>query len=254
MYGLIGKVLKHSYSKEIHTMLGNLDYKLFELDELTFEEMIRKKEYQGLNITIPYKIKVMDYLDVISEEAKSIGSVNTIVNKNGLLYGYNTDYYGFEYLIHLFDLSLSGKKVLVLGNGGAAKPVFYYLGKNNVQYVIVKSKKESGVITYSEARKKHYDADVIINTSPVGMFPNINYSPMSLAGYDKLSLVIDMIANPIETKLMKEAREKGIKAIGGLELLVAQAKKSEELFKEIVIEEKAITEITKKIEQIMSEQ
>lgn len=251
MYGLIGKVLKHSYSKEIHEMLGNSDYTLYELDEMSFIEMVKRKEYKGLNITMPYKIKAMNYMDFVSSEAKAIGSINTIVNKAGKLYGYNTDYYGFEYIMELFEISLIGKKVLVLGNGGAAKPVFYYLEKNNVEYYIVKTKADKNVITYEEAREKHSDVDVIINTSPVGMYPNVSFSPISLEGYDNLSLVIDMIANPVETKLMRQARERNLLAIGGLELLVAQAKKSEELFKEKEIDDSQIVDISEEIELLM---
>lgn len=251
MYGLIGKVLKHSYSREIHEYLGNLEYKLYELCEEDFLKMVSEKKYMGLNITMPYKIKAMEFMDYVSEEAKNIGSINTIVNKNGKLYGYNTDYYGFEFIINYFDTQLEGKKVLVLGNGGAAKPVFYYLEKNNIEYYIVKSKPDKGVITYEQARNQHSDADVIINASPVGMYPNVSFSPISLEGYDKVSLVIDMIANPVETKLMRLAKEKNILAIGGLELLVAQAKRSEELFTDIAIEDSEIMDIVKKIEQIM---
>lgn len=254
MYGLIGSVLAHSYSKEIHHYFGLDNYFLFELDENEFIEKIRKKDYNGLNITVPYKKKVIPLLDVLDEDAESIGSVNTVVNRNGILFGYNTDYYGFEYLLQTHKISVDGKKVLVLGNGGAAQPVLYYLKTHNAsEIIIVKRKTESGVITYEDALTLHSNADLIINTSPVGMFPNVDESLMFLDGYYKLSAVVDLVANPKETKLMRLAKSKNIPAVGGLEMLVAQAKKAEELFCDIKIPKEEIDNVTEKISNIMDE-
>jgi shikimate dehydrogenase len=251
MYGLIGKTLKHSYSKEIHSFLGLKDYQLFELDEQSFIKKIRNKNYVGLNITIPYKQAAIEYMDVIDENAKEIGAINTIVNKNGVLYGYNTDYYGFEYLIKKHNINVMNKKILVLGNGGVSKPVILYLRRNKANYFIVNRYKKSNIINYEEALKFHNDASIIINTSPVGMYPNINDSPMELKGYNNLSIVIDLIANPKETKLMKLSMEKSITVYGGIEMLVAQAKKTEELFFSTEIPDNKIDEITVRILELM---
>lgn len=253
VYGLIGSVLKHSYSKEIHKCFGLENYLLFELNESDFINKVTEKNYKGLNITVPYKQKVMKYLDVIDSNAKIIGAVNTIINQDGILFGYNTDYYGLVYLFHNHNISVKDKKIMVLGNGGVAQPVFHYLKTVGAkEVVVVKRKAEPGVITYNEALLLHNDVDIIINTSPVGMFPNVDESPMVLDGYSKLSAVIDLIANPIETKLMKYAKEKNIRAVGGLEMLVAQAKMAEELFFDIIIPDEEIDKVTKIISELMA--
>ena len=192
-------------------------------------------------------------MDVIDEDAATIGAVNTVVNREGALYGYNTDYYGFAYLLQKNGVSVQGKKVLVLGNGGVAQPVFHYLKKFGAgEVVVVKRSEAPGVITYEEARALHSDADIIINASPVGMFPNVEESPMTLEGYDHLSAVVDLIANPLETKLMQYAKAKGVPAFGGLEMLVAQAKLAEELFRDISLEEDSIEPVVQVISDIMN--
>lgn len=252
MYGLIGSVLKHSYSKEIHKCFGLNDYLLFELNEQEFVKKVTEKSYKGLNITVPYKQKVMKLIDIMDEDAQIIGSVNTVVNNNGILFGYNTDYYGFKYLLQIHDIDIRDKKVMVLGNGGVAQPVFHYLRTYGAkEIIVVKRQATTGVITYDEALNLHSDVDIIINTSPIGMFPNVDESPMTLEGYYKLSAVIDLIANPKETQLMKYAKEKNIPAYGGLEMLVAQAKRAEELFFEIVIPDEDIDKVTQIISEYM---
>ena len=252
MYGLIDSVLKHSYSKEIHKSFGLDNYSMFELNEEEFITKIQMRDYKGLNITVPYKQKVMKLLDAIDEDAERIGAVNTIVNKNGTLFGYNTDYFGFQWLLEGHDIQVRDKKVMVLGNGGVAQPVFHYLKNFGAkEVVIVKRKAAPGVITYEEALESQNDVDIIVNASPVGMFPDIEAAPMSLDGYDHLEAVVDLIANPKETKLMKYARERNILAVGGLEMLVAQAKKAEELFLDIEIPGEKINEVVHVISELM---
>lgn len=252
-YGLIGNVLKHSYSKQIHSCFGLNEYALYELDEKEFVDKIVRKDYKGLNITIPYKKKVIEFMDILSEEAREIDAVNTVIHKNGVLEGYNTDFYGFEYMMKVNNINVTGKKVMILGNGGVAQPVFYYMKQHHANYIVVKREASEGIIDYSEAERLNNNVDIIINTSPVGMYPNINESPMTLESYNNLSVVIDLIANPLETKLMKYAREKNIKAIGGITMLVAQAKKAEELFREIKIADSEIEKVTNEIKNMMEQ-
>lgn len=255
MYGLIGSVLKHSYSREIHKAFGIDNYSLYELNEKELAEKVKKRDYKGLNITVPYKKQVMALLDQIDESALLIGAVNTVINSNGMLIGYNTDYYGFDYLMRKHGITVSGKKVLVLGNGGVAQVVFHYLHTHKVgEFFVVKNRPSDGAITYEEAKERCSDFDIIINTSPVGMYPNIYDSPMSLDGYNNLSAVIDLIANPQITRLLSEADEKGITAIGSLEMLVAQAKLAHELFRKVEIPEEKIEIVTQIISDLMKNQ
>ena len=253
MYGLIGSVLQHSYSREIHNAFGIENYTLFELNEKQFAEKIKNKDFLGLNITVPYKKQVIPLLDHLDSSAEIIGAVNTVINRNGTLIGYNTDYYGLEYLLRKHNVTVSQKKVLVLGNGGVAQAVFHYLHTHNVSnFLIVKQHASVGVISYEEAKKNYYDYEIIINTSPVGMYPNIDKSPMSIEGYNNLSAVIDLIANPQKTQLLMEANERGIVAIGGLEMLVAQAKRAQELFRNTHIPDEKIDEVTRMIGDLMT--
>ena len=224
-YGLIGGALGHSYSKTIHEMIGDYSYELMPLPtKEEFSAFMEKRDFDGINVTIPYKRDVIPYLDHIDPAAGKIGAVNTIVNRDGKLYGYNTDYSGFLYSLSKNNIDIEDKKVLVIGNGGAAKAVNAALRSlSPSELITVKYKKEPGVITYDEAAAKHSDADVIVNTSPVGMYPNIDASPIDLTPYTKLSAVVDIIYNPSVTKLLREAGEKGAKTVNGLLMLVAQA-------------------------------
>jgi len=230
-FGLIGNKLGHSYSPEIHSYLKTGDYQLLPSTEKEMVQRVESRSYVGLNITVPYKAAVMPLLDAINEEALAIGAVNTIVNHKGWLIGYNTDVDGFAYTMEKYQISVKGKKVIVLGNGGVSKPTIYYLKKSGVKEIItVKHKEEAGVISYQEAASHHADAALIINTSPVGMFPLVDQSPIELVPYNKLECVVDLIANPIKTKLMFDAEKMGIKAVGGLEMLLIQAVRASELF------------------------
>ena len=243
--GLIGKTLGHSYSPQIHGELGDYDYSLFELAENELGGFVRSDKFHGANVTIPYKIAVIPYLDEISPEAARIGSVNTIVHTtDGKLKGYNTDYYGFGYMLDSAGISVSGKKVLVLGSGGASLTVRTLLSDRGAKEVVVISR--SGENNYSNIHL-HADTDVIVNTTPVGMYPNNGTSPVSLDTFAKLSGVADIIFNPSKTRLILDAEARGLKCAGGLSMLVAQAKAASEYFTGKMIDDGEIKRITEKI-------
>ncbi len=244
-YGLIGEKLGHSYSKIIHEQLADYTYDLIPLSKEEFAPFMEKHEFAAINVTIPYKQDVIPYLDEISEAAQAIGAVNCIVNRNGRLCGHNTDYAGFLYTLSNNNIKITGKKVLVLGNGGAAKAIVAALNSLGPKELItVKYKEEPGVITYEQAARMHADASVIVNTSPVGMYPNVDASPMDIAPYEALTAVVDLIYNPTTTKLLAQAKDRGITAVNGLEMLVAQAKYAVELFLDTKIPDKRIEEVT----------
>ena len=223
-YGCIGKKLTHSFSKEIHGMLADYDYKLIELNEDEIAPFFTQKEFAAINVTIPYKQTVIPYLDVISPVAERIGAVNTIVNKDGKLYGYNTDYYGMKALIERASVDLSGKKVLILGTGGTSKTARVLAGDLGASQILTVSRRKSdGAITYEEAMDYHKDTDVIINTTPSGMYPDCESKPIDIDAFTDLSGVIDVVYNPLRTNLVLDAQQKGIKAQGGLYMLVMQA-------------------------------
>ena len=223
-YGCIGKKLTHSFSKEIHGMLADYDYKLIELNEDEIAPFFAKKEFSAVNVTIPYKQTVIKYLDEISPVAERIGAVNTVVNRDGKLYGYNTDYYGMKALIERAGVDLCGKKVLILGTGGTSKTAGVLAGDLGASSIFtVSRRKTESAITYEEAVVYHKDADVIINTTPSGMYPDCESTPIELNAFTDLTGVIDVVYNPLCTNLVLDAKEKGIQAQGGLYMLVMQA-------------------------------
>ena len=230
---LLGKTLKHSFSKEIHNMLGNNNYFYKELNENELKSFVLNKNYKGLNVTIPYKKAVMEYLDEIDIYAQNIGAVNTVVNKNGKLLGFNTDFYGLKNTIIYNNITLKNKTVLILGSGGTsltAKEVAKNLEAKKILIVSRHKKEEDGYITYPQAEKKYSNAEIIINTTPVGMFPNNFNSPLNTDNFNNLEAVVDVIYNPLHTLLTLKAKEKNIKTSNGLFMLVSQAAKSNELF------------------------
>lgn len=230
-YGLIGEKLGHSYSKEIHNQIGNYDYILKEIPKSELNSFMTKKDFKGINVTIPYKQDVIPFLDFIDDSAKEIGAVNTIVNKNGKLFGYNTDFLGLKRLILSLKLNLQDKKVLILGTGGTSKTAFSVaksLGAN--QILKVSRKCDENFITYEDAIKNHNDAQIILNTTPCGMFPNIDASPIELDNFEKLEGVVDVIYNPLRTEFVLNAQKKGLIAQGGLFMLVQQAIAAAEYF------------------------
>lgn len=248
-YGLIAKKLGHSFSREIHALIGDYGYEMCELREDELADFMKKKDFSGINVTIPYKKDVLPYLDSINEFAERIGSVNTVVNRSGRLYGYNTDYFGMKALIeeHM-GIKLEGKKVLILGTGGTsvtAKVVAEDLKAGEI--LTVSRTPKDGEISYSEATGKHADADVIINTTPVGMFPNNYACPIDLELFYKLEAAVDAIYNPNRTEFVRQAEKKGAKASGGLYMLVAQAVYASEIFRDTTISKSEIQRIYREV-------
>ncbi len=244
MYGCIAEKLSHSFSAEIHKQLFDYDYILKEIPSDELDAFMKEKDFKAVNVTIPYKERVIPYLDEISDIAKKIGAVNTIVNNNGHLTGFNTDFSGMCALIKKADISLDGKKVLILGSGGTsktAKAVAEHLGCLSV-YRVSRNANED-CITYETAYSVHNDAEVIINTTPVGMYPNIGISPVSIDRFDKLEAVVDAVYNPLRSKIVCDAIERGIKAVGGLYMLVAQAAVAAEKFTGKNVSEEKINEV-----------
>ena len=223
-YGCIGKKLTHSFSKEIHAKLADYEYELIELCEDEIADFFDKKDFSAINVTIPYKQTVIPYLDSMSDVAKRIGAVNTIVNKDGKLYGYNTDYYGMKALIEKIGIDIKGKKVLVLGTGGTSKTARVLTADMGAAEVLTVSRSKSeNYITYEEAVNEHSDAQVIINTTPAGMYPDCESQPIDIPVFEKLEGVVDAVYNPLCTNLVMNAKDNGIKADCGLYMLVMQA-------------------------------
>ncbi len=240
-YGLIGEKLGHSFSKEIHALIGRYDYELKEIVSTNLPAFMQQKEFKGINVTIPYKQDVIPFLNSIDKAAEEIGAVNTVVNRNGKLSGYNTDFIGLKRLILSQGLKLDGKKVLILGTGGTSRTARAVAKALNAKTILPVSRSakpgddkadsiSQSVISYQDAAALHNDCDIIINTTPCGMFPKIDDSPIDLSPFTKLSGVIDVIYNPLRSQLVLQAQEKKIIAAGGLYMLVQQAIAASEYF------------------------
>ncbi len=242
-YGCIGEKLGHSFSKQIHNKLFDYDYELKEIPSQDLESFLSNKDFSAINVTIPYKERVIEFLDFVSDTAKEIGAVNTIVNKNGKLYGFNTDFSGLKSLILKNEIDLSGKKVLILGSGGTSKTAFAVAKDLNAREIYRVSRNCTyGCITYKDL-EKHKDAEIIINTTPCGMYPNIQEMPLDIGGFDKLEGVVDVVYNPLQTKLVITAKSRGIKAVGGLYMLVSQAADASEKFIDKTVSNQRVNEI-----------
>lgn len=253
-YGLIGEHLGHSFSKQIQTRIAEIenvkdyDYQLVELDKEEFKEFMEKKDFTGINVTIPYKKDVIPYLDEMDESAKAIGAVNTIINVDGKLKGYNTDFGGFLYMVKAHNVHMEGKKVLIIGNGGACAAVKVVCEHENAKAIVIVSRSsDRGAIGYDEMYTSHLDADIVVNTSPVGMYPNITNAPIDVSWFHKLECVLDVVYNPILTRLCFEAQEADIKRVIGLEMLIAQAKYTFEIFENMSFDDSIIDEIKKEM-------
>ena len=247
-YGLLGRTLKHSFSPELHRRLGGYKYNLYEMEPEDVEAFLKEGTFKGLNVTIPYKKTVMNYCQSLSETAGKCGSVNTIVKtEDGALYGENTDYYGLGYLLDSGGFSVAGKKVLVLGNGGAAATVKKLLEDKQAGEIVTISR--SGSDNYDNI-EKHYDGEFIINTTPVGMYPDNGKAPIDLRHFKKCIGVVDLIYNPLRTKLVLDAEDLGIPAEGGLRMLIGQGKRTAEIFTGQQIPDEKVAEA---YEQIKSE-
>ena len=238
--GLLGRKLGYSYSPQIHSRLSDYSYTLLEREPEQIEDLIKNSNYAGFNVTIPYKKAVIPFLDELSPVAEKMGAVNTIVRRaDGTLIGHNTDYFGFSSMVEKSGLQVNGKKVLVCGSGGAsntAVAVLKELGAN----VIVLSR--SGENNYSNL-SVHADASVIVNATPVGTYPNVEESALSLDGFPNLEGILDVIYNPARTKLLLDAEDRGLVAMNGLWMLVAQAKESAEWFTSSTISDAVIARI-----------
>ena len=225
--GLLGRHLAHSYSPQIHSQLGAYTYNLFEVEPEDLGTFIRNGDFTGINVTIPYKKTVMEYLDEITSRAEMLGAVNTIVRTaDGRLIGHNTDYFGFQTMVRYSGLQVQNKKVLVLGSGGASNTAVVVLRELGANVVVIS---RSGSNNYSNLHL-HSDATVIVNATPVGMYPDVEKSPIDLAMFPKLEGVLDIVYNPARTQLLMEAENRGLVAENGLWMLVAQAKESAEWF------------------------
>ena len=224
----MGETLSHSYSPTVHAHLGTYSYSLFEVSPASLPEFLNAKEFDGLNVTIPYKKAVLPFLDALSPIAARLGSVNTIVRReDGTLFGHNTDYFGFSYMLSQSGVSVEGKKALVFGSGGASVTAAAVLSCKGAREVVVISR--GGANNY-ENLSRHYDAEILVNTTPLGMYPNTGASPVTLSHFQKAALVLDIVYNPAKTALLLSAEALGIPCLGGLSMLVAQAKESAEYF------------------------
>ena len=247
-YGCIGERLTHSSSKIIHSKLADYNYELKEIAREDLDFFMKAADFKAINVTIPYKQAVIPYLYEISDTAKKIGAVNTIVNKGGKLYGYNTDYEGMRALIKRQGADLTNKKVLILGSGGTSKTaaaVAESLGAKEVYRVSRNG--NDGAVTYDYALESHNDAEAVINTTPCGMYPNIGKTAIDLSLFPNLKSVTDAVYNPLCSALVTKARELGINAAGGLYMLVSQAVFACEKFTEKAIPESVTESVYKEI-------
>lgn len=230
-YGCIGEKLGHSYSAQIHAMIGKYEYELCEIPRDALDAFLTKRDFDGINVTIPYKEKVIPYLDGIDEAAKAIGAVNTVVNRGGKLYGYNTDFYGLSSLLSHAGINPAGQKAAILGTGGTAKTAYAVLTALGAKEILRVSREEKpGCITYEQLKKKRADVTLLCNTTPIGMYPNTEESVLDPAQFPNLAGVVDVIYNPLRTKLMSEAQARAVKTVSGLYMLVAQAVRASEIF------------------------
>lgn len=262
-YGLIGKKLSHSYSPAIHSLILKEmglegSYDLIEIPEESqigerLKEL-RANDYKGMNVTIPYKTSVMPFLSHISEPAQYIGAINTISVKEDGLYGANTDYNGFLMMLSHYGVTIKGKKAAVLGTGGASKAIIKALLDHDAADIVMISRNNNNIFgqktaSYEEFEKGKLAADIIINCTPVGMYPNIESSPISERPILKAECVVDLIYNPKETLLMKKASSLGVKNFNGLYMLVGQAVKAQEIWNDMIISDETTNKIYEQVKK-----
>ena len=239
-YGLLGETLGHSFSPWIHQALADYDYRLCPTPRAAVEELFRRREFKGLNVTIPYKQTVIPLCDEVDPRAAAIGAVNTVVNREGRLTGYNTDIDGLIYLAKRAGVEMAGKKVVILGSGGTSRTARAAARELGAADVVVVSR--HGEDNY-ENLSRHADAQVLINTTPVGMYPNCGLAPVSLDDFPNLTGVLDAVYNPLRTALVMAAEERGLPCSCGLPMLVAQARRSAELFTGTSIPDRRLEEV-----------
>ncbi len=225
--GLLGRSLSHSYSPAIHAGFGTYEYRLYEKEPEALAAFLRSHAWDGLNVTIPYKKTVIPFCDSLSEAARRIGSVNTLVRRtDGTIFGDNTDAYGFSCQLRSANIDPRGKKALVFGSGGASAAVCDVLSQSGAEVIVIS---RSGTDNYQNL-SRHADADILVNTTPLGMYPNNGSSPIDLSQFPACSGVLDVVYNPARTALLLQAESRGIPRAGGLVMLVAQAARSSERF------------------------
>lgn len=242
---LIGERLGHSYSETLHRLRG-LEYTLRELSKEELPAFFEARDFDGYNVTVPYKKDVLRFLDERSPLVEELGAVNTIVNRGGVLCGENTDYVGMEYALRRANIALEGRQVLILGSGGAAATAFLLAKKHRAARVGIVSR--TGKLHYGNCRTCFPNAEIIVNATPVGMYPNVSASPMSLAAFTKLVGVFDCVYNPEETAFLKEARSLGINCEGGLSMLAEQALAAEDFWLNTTHTDRETEEIIKKLQ------
>lgn len=248
-YGLVGAQLGHSYSPFIHSLLGSVPYGLVSLSPDQLGPFLKAGDFEGLNVTIPYKKAVIPYLDHIAPEAEAVGAVNTIVRRQDGLWGYNTDYSGFLYAAGRAGITFAGKKALVLGTGGASAAVQKASAGAGAAEVLVVSR--TGELNYSNVYDET-DVEIVVNATPVGMYPDNGGRLIDLSRFPRCSGVIDLIYNPLMTPLLSDARKRGIPFSNGLSMLVAQAKYASDLFRGIQRPDSIIEDILEKTEEKVS--
>ena len=246
-FGLLGRKLGHSYSPMIFDLMGGYRFDLYERDPEGIEDLLRSGDFDGINVTIPYKKEVLQYLDEIDPLALRLGAVNTIVKRNGRLKGYNSDYYGFRSMVLRTRIDVTGKKALVLGSGGASVTVRAALEDLGAKVIIVS---RSGENNYSNLHL-HKDAALIVNTTPLGMYPNNGVSPLDVSQFPEIEGVLDLIYNPARTQLLMDCEKYGIPGFNGLWMLVAQAKQSAEWFLDTQLPDRLIYDIHRKLRDRM---
>lgn len=238
--GLLGRKLGHSYSPQIHSYLGDYSYSLFEKEPEELEDFLKNGDFTGINVTMPYKKDVIPYLDELSPTARKMGAVNTIVRRaDGTLCGHNTDYFGFASLVNRSGLQVNGKKVLVLGSGGASNTVAAVLRELGAHVTVIS---RSGENNYGNLHL-HKDAAAVVNTTPVGMYPATGISPVDLKQFPALEGVLDVVYNPARTQLLLDAETRGLPCRNGLWMLVAQAKEAAECFTGTVMPDSVIESV-----------
>ena len=245
--GLLGRKLQHSYSPQIHKHLGDYSYELFEKEPEEIKDFLLHGDFSGINVTVPYKQTVIPFLDELSPLAQKLGAVNTIIRTGGKLVGHNTDFFGFHAMVKISGLDVRGKKVLVLGSGGASHTAEAVLKEMGSNAVIISRSCENNY----QNLHLHKDASVIVNTTPVGMYPKNGTSPVDLGLFPDLEGVLDMIYNPARTQLLLDAEKRGITAVNGLLMLVAQAKESAEWFTGTHIKDDVISSIHRMLRRQM---
>ena len=246
-FGLLGRKLGHSYSPMIFDLMGGYCYELYEREPEDIEDLLRNTDFDGINVTIPYKKEVLQYLDEIDPLALRLGAVNTIVRRNGKLFGYNSDYYGFRSMVLRTRIDILGKKVLVLGSGGASVTVRAVLEDLGARVIVISRTGENNYGNLS----LHRDASMIVNTTPLGMYPNNGATALELSNFPELEGVLDLIYNPARTQLLLDCEKYGIPGFNGLWMLVAQAKQSAEWFMDTQLPDSLVSQIHRKLRDKM---